>query len=374
MRQCLFLGLALLPSPLHGVTAPPLACLRCRGGGRDGERPKPRSRDFGHSVHAAASKLCQSSRPLLLAAKKPAAPKPIPLARHMRGIVFGGMDGILTTFALLAAVAGSGGTSPALTLVIGISTVLADGLSMGAGEYLSAKAEAEIATGGDEEETTPLEKGFAMFVAFTLFGAMPLLGFLLTELLASGTGPGYHFQLSVAITAFTLFALGTVKSTFGAGRHRRWMGPDPPACDGALGAPRLAARGARAAPWGTTVLGRAEPCVPQRVPWPSELASSPTETIALDTLHARATRNLVEGGRRGDDRGRRGGVRRLLHGQARRLPGLQERRAVLIVGPPTAPCPRPGASRSAAFCFSTRLSGCARWMQRFERCNLHESR
>ena len=125
-------------------------------------------------------------------------------------------------------------------------------------------------------------------------------------------------------------------------------GPDPPACDGALGAPRLAARGARAAPWGTTVRGRAEPCVPQRVPWPSELASSPTETIALDTLHARATRNLVEGGRRGDDRGRRGGVRRLLHGQARRLPGLQERRAVLIVGPPTPPCPRPGASRSAA--------------------------
>ena len=215
MRQCLFLGLALLPSPLHGVTAPPLACLRCRGGGRDGERPKPRSRDFGHSVHAAASKLCQSSRPLLLAAKKPAAPKPIPLARHMRGIVFGGMDGILTTFALLAAVAGSGGTSPALTLVIGISTVLADGLSMGAGEYLSAKAEAEIATGGDAEETTLLEKGFAMFVAFTLFGAMPLLGFLLAELISSsGT---QHFTLSVVITAVTLFTLGTVKSTFGAG-------------------------------------------------------------------------------------------------------------------------------------------------------------
>lgn len=135
----------------------------------------------------------------------------------MRGIVFGGMDGILTTFALLAAVAGSGGTSPALTLVIGISTVLADGLSMGAGEYLSAKAEREIATSDDEvDETTPLEKGVAMFVAFTVFGAMPLLGFLLTELLAPA-GAVYHFQLSVLITGFTLFALGTVKSTFGAG-------------------------------------------------------------------------------------------------------------------------------------------------------------
>jgi len=88
-----------------------------------------------------------------------------------------------------------------------------------------------------------------MFVAFTVFGAMPLFGYLLTELLARGatyhfqvgvrapnpspnpnrkTNPNpnpdpdpspnpNHFQLSVLITGFTLFALGTIKSTFGAG-------------------------------------------------------------------------------------------------------------------------------------------------------------
>ena len=224
------LCLALMPAFLHGGAVPRPAfgaALRCRGGGRDGERPAPA---FNNALRSAAQKLC-ASPPLL--ALKPA--KAVPLQRHMRGIVFGGMDGILTTFALLAAVAGSGGSSPALTLVIGISTVLADGLSMGAGEYLSAKAEAEVAGGTNDEETTPLEKGVAvsrqppatqhgcvrllspppspavrapahascvawpgqMFVAFTVFGAMPLFGYLLTELLArraergEGRGVGY---------------------------------------------------------------------------------------------------------------------------------------------------------------------------------------
>ena len=153
------LCLALMPAFLHGgaVPRPALgAALRCRGG-RDGEHPAPA---FSNSVRSAAQKLCAS--PPLLALKPAEAHSVVPLQRHMRGIVFGGMDGILTTFALLAAVAGSGGTSPALTLVIGISTVLADGLSMGAGEYLSAKAEAEVAGGTNDEETTPLEKGAAV--------------------------------------------------------------------------------------------------------------------------------------------------------------------------------------------------------------------
>ena len=211
MHRSLYLAL-LLPAALHGSQLPAQSCLRYRGGsGCHAEaaplRPRP------GALRAAARKLCTS--PQLLAARS----EPVPvtaLARHMRGIVFGGMDGILTTFALLAAVAGTGRTSPALTLVIGISTVLADALSMGAGEYLSAKAEQEVA--GAEvsaDEAGPLEKGFAMFVAFTLFGAMPLLGFLLAELISS-TGT-QHFTLSIIITAVTLFTLGTVKSTFGAG-------------------------------------------------------------------------------------------------------------------------------------------------------------
>ncbi|CAN0317694.1 unnamed protein product, partial [Discosporangium mesarthrocarpum] len=53
--------------------------------------------------------------------------------------VFGALDGILTSFAIVAGAAG-GGLSSGVILILGVSNMIADGLSMGLGEYLSAKA------------------------------------------------------------------------------------------------------------------------------------------------------------------------------------------------------------------------------------------
>jgi len=168
-------------------------------------------------VYLAALRLCE--QPGLIAASGGA--RKSMAAKHIRGIVFGGMDGILTTFALLAAAAGSKHTSSSLTLVIGVSTVLADALSMAAGEYLSAKAEKELGASDDPDEPGPLSKGAAMFIAFTLFGSMPLMAYIGSAIVASSTGiasdPATSFILSVFITAGTLFALGTLKSQFGVG-------------------------------------------------------------------------------------------------------------------------------------------------------------
>ena len=88
-----------------------------------------------------------------------------------------------------------------------------------------------------------------MFIAFTLFGSMPLLGFVLTALFAHGSA--YSFQISIAITAVTLFALGTVKTSFGAGvrPRRRRHGGD--------GAPRHTAHSLRRAPRPTLALEHA---------------------------------------------------------------------------------------------------------------------
>jgi len=175
-----------------------------RGGGRI-------SGTFGAALHGATATL-------FAARTEPKGQKAMRLERHVRGVVFGGMDGILTTFALLAAVAGSRHTSTSLTLVIGISTVLADALSMAAGEYLSAKAEAQMAAGAPPDEPGPLEKGVAMFLAFTAFGSMPLLGYisaaLLTSFAGSAVAPQRYFALSVVITAVTLFSLGCIKARF----------------------------------------------------------------------------------------------------------------------------------------------------------------
>eukprot|EP00904_Undaria_pinnatifida_P006764 jgi/Undpi1/3217/HiC_scaffold_15.g06591.m1 len=56
-----------------------------------------------------------------------------------KAAVFGALDGVLTSFAVVAGAAG-GGLSPQTILIVGISSIVADGLSMGLGEYLSTKA------------------------------------------------------------------------------------------------------------------------------------------------------------------------------------------------------------------------------------------
>jgi len=207
MRRCLVATAMLASAAGGGVPLPPpvqrgAPALRFRGGG---------SSEPGN-LRRAVHKLCE--QPGLVASTGQLDHMPM-LAKHVRGFVFGGMDGILTTFALLAAVEGSKQTSKALTLVIGVSTVLADALSMAAGEYLSAKAESELKGGEDDDEPGPLEKGLAMFLAFTLFGSLPLVGYILSTVLSRGVSAS--FPISVSITTASLFALGAIKSQFGAG-------------------------------------------------------------------------------------------------------------------------------------------------------------
>eukprot|EP00752_Nemacystus_decipiens_P008685 g7752.t1 len=56
-----------------------------------------------------------------------------------KAAVFGALDGVLTSFAVVAGASGGGLGSQAV-LIVGVSTIVADGLSMGLGEYLSSKA------------------------------------------------------------------------------------------------------------------------------------------------------------------------------------------------------------------------------------------
>mmetsp|Transcript_2727 Transcript_2727/g.3749 ORF Transcript_2727/g.3749 Transcript_2727/m.3749 type:complete len:552 (+) Transcript_2727:233-1888(+) len=60
----------------------------------------------------------------------------------VKSMVYGGLDGIITTFAIVATVAGARGHA-GLVLVIGAANLIADALSMGVGDYLSERAEDE---------------------------------------------------------------------------------------------------------------------------------------------------------------------------------------------------------------------------------------
>lgn len=59
---------------------------------------------------------------------------------YIKSMVFGGLDGIITTFSVVAAVAGAS-LSPEIVIMMGFANLLSDGISMGLGDYLSESAE-----------------------------------------------------------------------------------------------------------------------------------------------------------------------------------------------------------------------------------------
>ena len=77
----------------------------------------------GHSVEEIRARLSASDR-----------------SNYLKDCVFGGIDGTITTFAIVAGVQGAG-LAPAVILILGVANILADGFSMAAGNYSATKTE-----------------------------------------------------------------------------------------------------------------------------------------------------------------------------------------------------------------------------------------
>ena len=190
--------------------------------------------------------------------------------RYLKSIVYGGLDGIITTFAVVAGVKGAT-LSLAIVLILGIANLLADGMSMGIGDYLSSKSEIEYQKkerereawevenypegeklelielyqskglseedaktvvdifskdpktwvdimmveelGILEETESPMGNAIATFISFVIFGAIPLLTYVLAlfiDTLASNSV--LLFTIACISTGITLFVLGALKT------------------------------------------------------------------------------------------------------------------------------------------------------------------
>jgi VIT1/CCC1 family predicted Fe2+/Mn2+ transporter len=130
------------------------------------------------------------------------------IARHyIRDVIYGANDGIITTFAVVAGVVGGQLTSRAV-LVVGVANLLADGLSMGVGNYRSIRSHesARAAEGWPEEEASPARHGVATMLAFVVAGAVPLLPYAL------GAPETTRGPLSVTTTFATLFGVGALRA------------------------------------------------------------------------------------------------------------------------------------------------------------------
>ena len=187
--------------------------------------------------------------------------------QYIGDFVYGGLDGIITTFAVVSGVEGAGLSSSVL-LILGFANLFADGISMSIGNYLSTKSELEYIKKemerekweienhpeGEKEELrqiyirkgfskemiskiidvitsnkkvwlnammeeelklttedkTPVKSALVTFSAFFLLGLVPLLTFLLQSF---GIYSSQNiFITSVLLTGITLFALGAMKT------------------------------------------------------------------------------------------------------------------------------------------------------------------
>lgn len=131
----------------------------------------------------------------------------VPTVRHyIRDLVYGANDGIITTFAVVAGVAG-GGVASHIVLIVGAANLAADGLSMGVGNYLAINAHegALAAEGLPEEEAHAWKHGVATFFAFVVAGAVPLLPYVFADNASS-------LSLSAFATFAALFGIGAARS------------------------------------------------------------------------------------------------------------------------------------------------------------------
>jgi hypothetical protein len=100
---------------------------------------------------------------------------------YLRDLVYGAIDGAITTMAVVAGTAGA--TLSARTgMILGLANLVADGISMGASNYLALKSELQQ-TGRSVDEEAPWRHGLATLAAFVVVGAIPLSGYALGPLL-----------------------------------------------------------------------------------------------------------------------------------------------------------------------------------------------
>jgi VIT1/CCC1 family predicted Fe2+/Mn2+ transporter len=129
-------------------------------------------------------------------------------ARHYLGdVIYGANDGIITTFAVVAGVTG-GALSARAVLIVGAANLVADGLSMGVGNYLSIRSNESALEAQDlpEQEARPARHGFATFLAFVFIGALPLVPYVLPDIQVD------RFFLSVLVTLASLFLVGASRA------------------------------------------------------------------------------------------------------------------------------------------------------------------
>lgn len=125
---------------------------------------------------------------------------------YLAEVIYGANDGIVTTFAVVAGVAGAA-LDPGIVVILGVANLLADGFSMGMSNYLSRQSDiAYQATVGKtaDVEKAPVYTALVTFFSFIIAGWTPLLPYI------ASIRP--FFEFSVVTTAIVFFLVGASRT------------------------------------------------------------------------------------------------------------------------------------------------------------------
>jgi VIT1/CCC1 family predicted Fe2+/Mn2+ transporter len=125
------------------------------------------------------------------------------VGHYLPDLVYGANDGIITTFAVVSGVVGAD-LSRTIILILGFANLFADGISMGASNYLARRSHEDALERASR--TDALRHGSATLIAFVVVGLLPLVAYLL-PLSSDGS-----FVAALALTGLALFAVGAARS------------------------------------------------------------------------------------------------------------------------------------------------------------------
>jgi vacuolar iron transporter family protein len=145
------------------------------------------------------------------------------LEAYLGEFVYGAIDGTVTTFAVVAGAAGAG-LSSAVIVILGFANLIADGFSMGASAYLSAKSKRDLKIRRQSDDgqehlphdhthgETPLKDGAVTFCSFVAVGFVPFALYVADALIGSGTPAHQLFVWSSVLTGLTFIGIGLLKA------------------------------------------------------------------------------------------------------------------------------------------------------------------
>ena len=145
--------------------------------------------------------------------------KKIPVAKdiqpfrftYLKEFVYGGIDGSVTTFAVVAGATGAR-MDTGIIIILGFANLIADGFSMSVGNYLSEKSDLETNNRSSDvkKQLSPFRTAVATFVSFIIMGFIPLLVYVYSYL--NGTKPDNLFPYSCFLTGASFLLIGFLRS------------------------------------------------------------------------------------------------------------------------------------------------------------------